>query len=119
MAREGLTWDMIAAKLNTTVKRLQTQYTPTYERGQTLFRADLHQEQLESLKTLKGHAKAQMVTWLGKQFLGQSDKVDSTIHKREKPDKKKIKAAFTNVFDTTDKPKKAKVIPIKTGDGIG
>ena len=113
LARGGFTWEMIAVKLETTPKMLET-FRAAFDRGRVLFQADLHEEQMNALKTLKGNAKVQLATFLGKQHLGQSDKIDQTMRRTQKPDREKVRKAFDKTFDRTNKVK-GKIIKMETG----
>lgn len=73
-AELGVSVDALNNKFNKEVNRLAR------ERGQERFKSEIRQEQRKILK----RGDSRMAIWLGKQYLGQTDKIEASVTVEEK-----------------------------------
>lgn len=75
LAGLGATVDEIAIALGTTDVTLRKRFLPIIEKGRAKFKVSLRRKQAQ----LAMSGNVTMCIWLGKQLLGQTDKVESQI----------------------------------------
>lgn len=75
----------VAAELGVSVDALNNKYNReknklAYNRGRERFKSEIRQEQRKILK----RGDSRMAIWLGKQYLGQTDKIEASVTVEEK-----------------------------------
>lgn len=75
MASFGCTYEEIASVLGCSVKTLKRRYKEAFNRGQDAMRASVRRMQVEKAEA----GNVTMLIWLGKQYLGQTDRTDTTV----------------------------------------
>jgi DNA-binding CsgD family transcriptional regulator len=81
LARIQCTYEEMAAVLGCSTKTLQRHYVHLIEKGRLEGKSSLRRSQF----TAAHNGSAVLLVWLGKQHLGQTDKITTTVKTRDRP----------------------------------